>query len=335
MKIKTVGTKTGVRRIIATLLSVILLISFLPIDTLFFAEEQSVAEKYVVWEANPSNIGGDLALKPLPAAGSIGGIWGSAQVRNSYIDNAEKTDDGKGYKVVFNKKNGYTILNSDFKGKNGYPTCWMADKIIFAEALRYGQLSFEIRRSDNSEVLPDVTVGMSTAWGVKRFRTVVINDMQSGSEWTPYISEQFTDLSEYYKSGTSTLNDGCQDGRFYIEIGGDANVSNEKPVTIEIRKVCLIFSEKDRLAFNKALADMNYVKSGAYDWTNMTGFKRDSNNNIDYFGKLVELDSISKFSPHNVERNITDITDDENGSIVISANEATANEVINIGVLIS
>lgn len=332
MKIKTLGVKKVVRRIISTTLALMLIVSLLPIDTLFFAEEQSSTEKYVVWEANPSNIGGSLALNPLPASGSIGAIWGGAQVRNSYINVAEMTTDGKGYKVVFNKKNGYTILNSDFKGKNGYPTCWMADKIIFAEALKYGQLSFEIRRSDNSEVVPDVTIGMSTAWGVKRFRTVVINDMQSGSEWTPYLSEQFTDLSEYYKSGTSTLNDGCQDGWFYIEIGGDDNVSNEKPVTIEIRKVCLIFSEKDRLAFNKSLADMGYVKTGAYDWTAMTGFKKDANNNIDYFGKLVELDSISKFSPNNVERNITNLTNDENGSIAISANAATANEVINIEV---
>ncbi len=316
----TVGDRTALVRTGPLTYSFVMPNSALTVTAVFESETAIEDKEYVIWDANPANL----------PEGSDGLAGKSGWINNKFSGNAEikEDEDGAYYSLTVNTvgEAGMAGLFSGLIRNDGRMSGWQDDRVFVNALMQYATMSFEARRTDENSSTGEFEAGMASAWGgwdSARFGTIENGDALN-TERNVWHSYSYSNLDEETTDMVSdSAGDHWSSGAFrFGAVSGD--ISEENPAVIDIRGMKLTLSEKDRLAFNQYLADIDYVRSGGWDWNNDFTPSLDVNGNPDYFGQLIKYDELSEYSPNLLT--INDITDDENGNISISDTVLRAGE---------
>ena len=297
--------------------------------TAVFESETAIEDKeYVIWDANPVNL----------PEGSDGLAGKSGWINNKFSGSAEikEDEDGAYYSLTVNDvgEAGMAGLFSGLIKNDGRMSGWQDDRVFVNALMQYATMSFEARRTDENSSTGVFEAGMASAWGgwdSARFGTIENSDALN-TERNVWHSYSYSNLDEETTDMVSdSAGDHWSSGAFrFGAVSG--NISEENPAMIDIRRMKLTLSEKDRLAFNQYLADIDYVRSGGWDWNNDFTPSLDVNGNPDYFAQLIKYDELSEYSTNTSTHSIYNDTSEENGNINISKTRAKANQLIEITV---
>ena len=298
-----------------------------------FAQAPSSDESYVFWEANP-----DKASPTQTNGASVEEIRSSNPNGLPTWSNPTGTgtlqfDEGVPYyraEITRNDSNGFipfpTFL---FSGTLG----WSGNADVMKALTAYAYIEFDVRRTGAEGSDPQLYMGPATEGngiaGTSSSSGTFVNgytlDSDDIGEWVTVRQ----DAESFYTNGN------WWNGDFGLAVWGEGDnaVTEEDPITVDIRNLRMMVKESDRLALNETLSQISGIDSVKFftaDWEgNPLEIGTDSAGNKDYFSLLQAFDTKSPYSSHYDPHAVT-VKGAEKGTLIASQSNAKKNVVVKL-----
>ncbi len=298
-----------------------------------FVQAPTNDDSYVFWEANP-----DKASPTQTNGASV------EEIRKSDPNGLPTWSNPTGTGTLqFDEDVPYyraEITKNDSNGFIPFPTFlfsgtlgWSGNADVMKALTAYAYIEFDVRRTGAEGSDPQLYMGPATEGngiaGTSSSSGTFVNgytlDSDDIGEWVTVRQ----DAESFYTNGN------WWNGDFGLAVWGEGDnaVTEEDPITVDIRNLRMMVKESDRLALNETLSQIpgiDTVKFFTADWEgNPLEIGTDSAGNKDYFSLLQAFDAKSPYSSHYEPHAVT-VEEAANGSAVSSKTEAKKNVVVKI-----